>query len=85
MKLPPASRVGIEHGEGVLLIERPAEDVAAEAEREDVQIGVGQSRDRLSLAASEVAEQELRLIADDPLKALPYVEVEVPPGIAAEL
>ena len=39
MKLPPAGDVGVEHGEGLLAVGGPAEDVAAEAEAEDVEIG----------------------------------------------
>ena len=31
-------RVGVEHREGLRLVDRPAEDVAAEAEREDVEV-----------------------------------------------
>ena len=43
--------VGVEHGEGALLVDRPAEHVPAQAQREDVQIGVAQARDAIRVPA----------------------------------
>ena len=53
MKLPPACDVGVEHLERALLVDRPAEHVAAEAQREDVELGVGEADDPLRVARAE--------------------------------
>ncbi len=42
--------ISVEHRKGLLLLERPAEDVATEAQRMDIEIGVCEPRDRLRLA-----------------------------------
>ena len=43
--------IGVEHREGALLVDRPAEHVAAEAQWKDVEVGVPEARDAPSLAS----------------------------------
>src|SRR6185312_15300216 len=42
--------VSVEHREGLLLVERPAEHVTAEAQREDIELGVAETRDAVRLS-----------------------------------